>query len=104
MGHIGGDLRLARIGQGRLEIGDVEGDVELHIIGASCTLHDVGGDVQVDNAGDLALLGWIQGDLRLRNIHGALDYRRERVGGDLHVSTPTMPAQVTLRLLPCPRR
>jgi hypothetical protein len=75
--HVDGDAHVE--GLSALQVGGVNGDLELRAIGRSCSVRSVDGDVQATDVAELAL-GTVGGDLHLDRVMGRLAV--ERVGGD----------------------
>jgi hypothetical protein len=75
--HVDGDAHVN--GLSTLEMGGVDGDLELRAIGRSCAVHSVDGDMRATDVAELAL-GTVGGDLHLERVTGRLAL--ESVGGD----------------------
>ena len=75
--HVDGDAHVE--GLSALEVGGVDGDLELRAIRGSCSVRSVDGDMQATDVAELTL-GTVGGDLHLDRVTSSLAL--ERVGGD----------------------
>src|ERR671932_398083 len=75
--YVDGDVRVE--GLSALELGSVDGDLELHAIRGSCSVHSVDGDIQASDVTTLAL-GTVGGNLHVERVADRLAL--ERVDGD----------------------
>src|SRR5919202_47444 len=75
--YVDGDVHVE--GLSALELGGVDGDLELRAIRGRCSVHSVDGDLQATDITELAL-GTVSGDLHLDRVTGRLAL--ERVDGD----------------------
>jgi hypothetical protein len=104
--YVDGDVHVE--GLSALEVGGVDGDLELRAIRGRCSVHSVDGDMQATDVAELAL-GTVGGDLDLDRVTGRLALERvdddatlrgalggfgpAHIGGDLTLDTTFTPGR-----------